>query len=59
MPTWYNGNAEGLASSNYLGSSGIVDTDDYFVIAVNALGNGVSFIAVEQRTSAFPLFHYS
>ena len=42
MPTWLNGSAEGLAASNYLGPNGIVDTDDYFVIAVNALGNGVS-----------------
>jgi homoserine acetyltransferase len=58
MPTWLNGNAEGLASSNYLGSTGIVDTDQYFVIAVNALGNGV-FIAVEQHTGAFPSFHHS
>ena len=42
MPTWLNGNAEGLATYNYLGPDGIVDTDDYFVIAVNALGNGIS-----------------
>ena len=34
MPTWLNGNAEGLATYNYLGPEGIVDTDDYFVIAV-------------------------
>ena len=29
MPTWLNGNAEGLAIYNYLGPDGIVDTDDY------------------------------
>ena len=26
MPTWLNGNAEGLATYNYLGPDGIVDT---------------------------------
>ena len=56
MPTWYNGNAEGLASSNYLGSSGIVDTDDYFVIAVNALGNGVSSSPSNSAQAPFPYF---
>ena len=56
MPTWYNGNAEGLASSNYLGSGGIVDTDDYFVIAVNALGNGVSSSPSNSAQAPFPYF---
>ena len=57
MPTWLNGNAEGLASANYLGPNGIVDTDDYFVIAVNALGNGVSSSPSNNAQAPFP--HYT
>ena len=56
MPTWLNGNAEGLATYNYLGPDGIVDTDDYFVIAVNALGNGVSSSPSTSAQSPFPAF---
>ena len=56
MPTWLNGNAEGLATYNYLGPDGIVDTDDYFVIAVNALGNGISSSPSNSAQSPFPAF---
>ena len=56
MPTWLNGNAEGLASAHYLGPDGIVDTDDYFVIAVNALGNGVSSSPSNNAQAPFPHF---
>jgi len=42
MPTWYNGNAQALATYGYLGPGKIVDTSQYHVIAVNAFGNGVS-----------------
>ena len=56
MPTWLNGSAKALASSNYLGSDGIVDTDDYFVIAVNALGNGISSSPSNSVQSPFPAF---
>ena len=56
MPTWLNGNAEDLAIYNYLGPDGIVDTDDYFVIAVNALGNGVSSSPSNSAQSPFPAF---
>jgi len=56
MPTWLNGNAQGLASSNYLGPQGIVDTDDYFVIAANALGNGVSSSPSNSMQQPFPAF---
>ena len=42
MPTWLNGNAEGLATYNYLGPDGIVDTDNYFVIAVKQRATAVS-----------------
>ena len=56
MPTWLNGNAEGLATYNYLGPDGIVDTDDYFVIAVNALGNGISSSPSNSVQRQFPAF---
>ena len=56
MPTWLNGSAKALASSNYLGPAGIVDTDDYFVIAVNALGNGVSSSPSNSAQQPFPMF---
>ena len=56
MPTWLNGNAEGLSTYNYLGPDGIVDTDDYFVIAVNALGNGSSSSPSNSAQSPFPRF---
>ena len=56
MPTWLNGNAQGLAASNYLGLNGIVDTDDYFVIAVNALGNGSSSSPSNSTQTPFPDF---
>jgi homoserine O-acetyltransferase len=56
MPTWLNGSAKALASSNYLGPDGIVDTDDYFVIAVNALGNGISSSPSNSARQPFPAF---
>ena len=56
MPTWLNGSAKALASSNYLGPDGIVDTDDYFVIAVNALGNGISSSPSNSAQQPFPMF---
>ena len=59
MPTWLNGNAEGLATYNYLGPDGIVDTDDYFVIAVNALGNGISSSPSNSAQSPFPCLLYT
>ncbi len=39
-PTWFGGKSESLA--NLIGPDKIVDSDKYFVIAVDALGNGVS-----------------
>jgi homoserine O-acetyltransferase/O-succinyltransferase len=39
-PTWFGGKSESLA--NLIGPNKIVDSDEYFVIAVDALGNGVS-----------------
>jgi homoserine O-acetyltransferase/O-succinyltransferase len=39
-PTWFGGKSESLA--NLIGPDKVVDSDEYFVIAVDALGNGVS-----------------
>src|SRR3990172_10921257 len=40
FPTWFGGNSEHLAS--LIGPDKLVNSDKYFVIAVDALGNGVS-----------------
>jgi len=39
-PTWFSGRSEQLEP--YFGPGKVVDTDRYFVVAVDALGNGVS-----------------
>lgn len=39
-PTWFGGKSENLA--NLIGPDKLVNSDKYFVIAVDALGNGVS-----------------
>jgi homoserine O-acetyltransferase len=39
-PTWFGGKSENLANS--IGADKLVDSGKYFVIAVDALGNGVS-----------------
>jgi homoserine O-acetyltransferase len=40
FPTWYNGTSEDL--KQFIGPNRLVDTTRYFVVAVDALGNGVS-----------------
>ncbi|MEP5567599.1 MAG: alpha/beta fold hydrolase [Halioglobus sp.] len=40
----------------YLGQGGIVDTNKYQVIAVNAFGNGVSSSPSNSRQTPFPVF---
>ena len=55
MPTWVNGSSQALADSNYLGPLGIVDTDDYQVIAIDALGNGLSSSPSNHDQGAFPV----
>lgn len=56
MPSWHNGNAQGLAEFGYLGPGGIVDTRDFQVIAVNSLGNGVSSSPSNSSQDPFPEF---
>ena len=42
MPTWYNGSSADLEKFGYLGPGKLVDSDKYFVIAVDAFANGHS-----------------
>ena len=46
FPTWHNGTTESLYKYNYIGPEGIVDTDDYFVIALELFGNGISSLSL-------------
>jgi len=54
MPTWVNGSSQALADSNYLGPGGIVDTNKYQVIAIDALGNGSSSSPSNYDQDVFP-----
>ena len=59
MPSWYNGSAADQAKYGYLGPGKIVDTNDYYVIAVDAFGNGLSSSPSNQPDAgagAFPVF---
>jgi homoserine O-acetyltransferase len=60
FPTWFTGTSLGLASAGMIGRSDkALDTLKYFVIAVDALGNGVSSSpsnSKKQPGSAFPQF---
>ncbi len=56
-PTWFGGNSAQIG--RVLGSGGIVDTSHFFVIAVDALGNGYSSSPINQSDRAdgsFPHF---
>ena len=50
FPTWFGGKAENLAGS--IGPGKMVDTTRFFVIAVDALGNGIS--SSPSNTPGFP-----
>jgi homoserine O-acetyltransferase len=57
FPTWASGTTEQLKSN--IGPDRLVDTDKYFVIAIDALGNGVSSSpsnSQRQPRMAFPQF---
>ncbi len=58
FPTWFGGTTEGLLG--LIGPKKIIDSEKYFVIAVDALGNGVSSSpsnSKEQPDSTFPVFN--
>lgn len=57
FPTWFSGTSANLSDS--IGASGLVDPANYFVIAVDALGNGVSSSpsnSAMQHGPDFPAF---
>ncbi len=57
FPTWFSGKSEDLMSS--IGPGRMLDSSKYFVIAVDALGNGVSSSPSNSRLQpgrAFPRF---
>ncbi len=57
FPTWFTGTTRFLVDFGVIGTEGVVDTDDYYVIAVDALANGVSTSPSNSRTqggAAFP-----
>jgi homoserine O-acetyltransferase len=56
IPSWHTGTSEGLFSGT-IGPGEMADTNRYYVIAVDALGNGVSSSpsnSVEQSGALFP-----
>ncbi len=56
IPTWYGGNSEGHA---YLADAKYVDPEQYFVVIVDAIGNGVSVSPSNSETQphdTFPRF---
>ncbi len=50
FPTWFTGTAQQLIDFGVVGPDGLVDTDDYFVIVVDALANGVSMSPSNSTT---------
>ncbi|MDH3440034.1 MAG: alpha/beta fold hydrolase [Gammaproteobacteria bacterium] len=42
FPTWFAGTSEILFTAGLIGPGKLADTDKYFVVAIDALGNGVS-----------------
>jgi homoserine O-acetyltransferase len=57
VPTWFGGRSEHLSGS--IGENNPLDSNRYFIIVVDALGNGVSSSpsnSIEQPKSLFPIF---
>ncbi len=42
FPTWFTGDTQDLIDSKVIGPEGVIDSSRFFVIAVDAFGNGVS-----------------
>lgn len=42
FPTWFGGTTNGLEQFGKVGAGALANSDDYFVITIDALGNGVS-----------------
>jgi len=59
FPTWFSGTTQNLIESGWIGPGKLADTSKYFVVAVEALGNGVSCSpsnSREQPGETFPRF---
>jgi homoserine O-acetyltransferase len=59
VPSWYSGTSGRLMARGYAGPGDMVDTRRFFVVAVDALGNGVSSSPSNspgQAGDAFPAF---
>lgn len=59
FPSWYTGATQELLDNGYIGPGRIADTERYYVIAMDAFGNGVSSSpsnSTKQAGAAFPLF---
>ena len=57
FPTWFSGNSEALAQ--YIGPDKMLDSSKYFVVAVDAFGNGFSSSpsnSQAQPGATFPRF---
>lgn len=52
FPTWFTGDTETLIAAGLIGSGKLADTDKYYVVAIDALGNGVS--CSPSNTDAYP-----
>jgi homoserine O-acetyltransferase len=59
FPTWFGGTTEELVRLNLVGPGRLADSSKYFIVAVDALGNGVSSspsTSTMQPARAFPRF---
>jgi homoserine O-acetyltransferase len=59
FPTWFSGTSQDLANLNLIGPGMLADTSRWFVVAVDAFGNGVSSSPSNSRRQpgrAFPEF---
>ncbi|MCI0518297.1 MAG: hypothetical protein L0Y45_10750, partial [Woeseiaceae bacterium] len=57
FPTWFTGTTEDLVKFGYIGPGLIADSATYFIVTVDAFGNGVSSSpgnSESQRGAAFP-----
>lgn len=57
LPTWYTGTTGDLETFGNIGPGKLADTDRYFVVALDSIGNGVSSSPSNSKTqagSAFP-----
>jgi len=59
FPTWFGGTSKDLVDLGFIGPSKLADTSRYFVVAVDAFGNGVSSSpsnSKKQPARTFPEF---